>query len=78
MIMIKNWKYILGLVKVRQIWFVEKDRYGAASLYSLANFKTDLVRKGDNFEQKYLEGRYGAIPYLSAFDRFLTSQNATA
>ena len=23
-IMIKNWKYILELLKVRQIWFVEK------------------------------------------------------
>ena len=41
-------------------------------------FKTDLVRKGDNFEQKYLEGRFGAIPYLNAFDRFFNSQNATA
>ena len=66
------------LMRRDQIWFVEKDRYGAASLYCLADFKTDLVRKGDNFEQKYLEGRYGAIPYLSAFDRFLTPQNAVA
>ena len=47
-----------------QIWFTEKDRYGAATLYSLADFKTDKVRKGDNFERNYIEGRYGAVPYL--------------
>ncbi len=50
-----------------QIWFVEKDRYGAASLYSLGDFKTDKVRKEDNFEKNYLKGKYGAIPYLGGF-----------
>lgn len=47
-----------------QIWFTEKDRYGAGTLYSLSDFKTDKVRKGDNFERNYIEGRYGAVPYL--------------
>ncbi len=51
-----------------QIWFVKKDRYGASSLYSLAGFKTDQVRKSDNFREKYLEGRYGAVPYLNEYE----------
>lgn len=55
-----------------QIWFVEKDRYGAASLYSLGDFKTDKVRKEDNFEKNYLKGKYGAVPYLGDFKESLT------
>ena len=52
-----------------QIWFTEKDRYGASSLYSLADFKTDKVRKGEPFEKNYINGKYGAIPYLGDFDK---------
>ena len=54
-----------------QIWFTEKDRYGAVTLYSLGSFRTDTVRKSDDYERKYLEGRYGGIPYLGGFDRML-------
>ncbi len=52
-----------------QIWFTEKNHYGAAILYSLADFKTDKVRKDDNFEKNYIEGRYGAIPFLGDFNK---------
>ncbi len=52
-----------------QIWFVEKDHYGSANLYSLADFKTDTVRKADNYEKNYISGRYGAIPFLGDFDK---------
>lgn len=58
-----------GLFRRDQIWFVEKNRYGSAQLYSLASFKTDIVRKEDNFEKNYIAGRYGAIPYLGDFDK---------
>jgi AAA15 family ATPase/GTPase len=44
-----------------QIWFVEKDRKGGSHLYSLAEIK---VRNDASFEDDYIEGRYGAIPYL--------------
>ena len=60
-----------GLFRRDQIWFTEKDRYGATTLYSLADFKTNVVRKADNYEDKYLQGRYGALPYLNDFDEFL-------
>lgn len=65
-----------GLFRRDQIWFTEKDRYGAATLYSLADFQTDTVRKADNFERGYLQGRYGALPYLGDPAALPTSQPA--
>ncbi|MFZ1632141.1 MAG: AAA family ATPase, partial [Anaerolineae bacterium] len=44
-----------------QIWFTEKDRYGATHLYSLAEFR---VRNDASFGRDYVRGRYGAIPFL--------------
>lgn len=58
-----------GLFRRDQIWFTEKDRYGAASLYSLADFKTDAVRKEENFEKNYIKGKYGAIPFLGGWEQ---------
>ena len=49
------------LLRRDQIWFVEKDRYGASHLYSLAELK---VRNDASFERDYITGRYGAIPFL--------------
>lgn len=45
-----------------RIWFVEKDQQGASHLYSLAEFK---VRNDKDYERGYIQGRYGAVPYLS-------------
>lgn len=57
-----------GLFRRDQIWFVEKDRYGAAVLYPLSSFKTNEgARKTDNFEENYIMGRYGGVPILSDF-----------
>lgn len=61
------------LLRRDQIWFVEKDRYGAASLFSLSDFKSDKVRKNDNYEEKYIRGEYGAIPYLQRFSKKVKS-----
>jgi uncharacterized protein len=44
-----------------QIWFAEKNRYGATDLYSLAEYK---VRNDASFESDYIKGKYGAIPYV--------------
>ncbi len=49
-----------------QIWFAEKDRQGATHLASLADYR---VRSDAAFEKQYLEGRYGAIPFLGGLDR---------
>jgi hypothetical protein len=44
-----------------QIWFTEKNKFGATDLYSLAEYK---VRNDASFEKDYISGKYGAIPYL--------------
>ncbi len=44
-----------------QIWFTEKDNEGASKLYPLTDYKP---RKSENLERGYLQGRYGAIPFL--------------
>jgi len=48
-----------------QIWLTEKNKYGATDLYSLAELKN--VRKKEDFEAQYIQGKYGAIPYLGEF-----------
>lgn len=49
-----------------QIWLTEKDQYGATTIYSLAQFKN--VRKQEDFAKQYIQGKYGAIPYLGKFE----------
>lgn len=44
-----------------QIWFTEKDSEGASHLYPLSDFKP---RKNENLERGYLQGRYGAVPFI--------------
>jgi uncharacterized protein len=51
-----------------QIWFTEKDRYGATALYSLAEYK---VRNDASFESDYIKGKYGAIPYIQVAESFI-------
>lgn len=44
-----------------EIWFVEKNKIGATEMYALSEFKehhTKDIRRG------YLQGRYGAIPFM--------------
>ena len=55
-----------NLFRRDQIWLTDKDKYGSTDLFSLAQFKN--VRKGEDFEKKYLQGKYGAIPYLEDFE----------
>ena len=51
-----------------QIYFTEKNpKTGASDLYSLDDFEKP-VRKDENIRKKYLQGRYGAIPYVHAED----------
>ena len=54
-----------------QIWFAEKDRQGATHLASLAEYR---VRSDAAFEKQYLEGRYGAIPFLGDLSRLPWAQ----
>lgn len=52
-----------------QIWFVDKNQFGASELVSLGDFKTDTVRNKSAFAKNYLEGKYGAIPYFEIDDK---------
>lgn len=45
-----------------EVFFVEKDRTGASSIFSLADFP---ARRDQNYAHRYLEGRYGAIPTVA-------------
>jgi uncharacterized protein len=49
-----------------QVYFVEKDKYGASDLYSLVEYNENgkKIRKDRSFEKDYIQGRYGAIPYV--------------
>ena len=52
----------LDLFRRDQIWFTEKDdKTGATDLYALDDFS---VRKTENIQKGYLNGRYGAIPFI--------------
>lgn len=46
-----------------QVWFTEKKADGATVLYPLTDFSP---RKAENLERGYLQGRYGAIPFLES------------
>ena len=52
-----------------QIWFVEKNQFGASELLSLGDFKTDTVRNKSAFDKNYIQGKYGAIPYFEIDDK---------
>jgi AAA15 family ATPase/GTPase len=45
-----------------QVWLTEKNRSGATVVYPLTDYKP---RKHENLERGYLQGRYGAIPFLA-------------
>ena len=50
-----------------EIWFVAKGNEQNSKLYSLVEFKNpdgSSVRKDAKFDKQYLEGKYGANPYL--------------
>jgi hypothetical protein len=49
------------LLRRDQVWLTEKDAEGATRLYPLTDYKP---RKEENLERGYLQGRYGAIPFL--------------
>lgn len=57
-----------------QIYFTEKDQYGATCLYSLVEYQEengDKVRKDRSFEKDYIQGRYGAIPFIGDLSKLV-------
>jgi uncharacterized protein len=58
------------LLRRDQIDFVEKDKYGASHLYTLVEIKG--VRNDASFAKDYIQGKYGAIPFLRDFTHLMT------
>jgi AAA15 family ATPase/GTPase len=50
-----------------QVFLTEKSDEGASVVYPLTDYKP---RKSENLERGYLQGRYGAIPFLGGFAEF--------
>lgn len=58
------------LLRPDQVYFTEKGKIGGTELFSLASFKS--IRASEpNIEKKYLEGRFGAVPYLEDYDNIM-------
>ena len=68
-----------SILRRDQFWFVEKDKYGRSSLFSLGSFPA--VRKDDSWDKEYSHGRYGGIPIIhdlaQEMEYTLSNQNET-
>lgn len=56
-----------GVFRRDEIWFCAKNPFGASKLYSLASFRKEdgtMIRNDEAYGKRYLEGRYGADPYI--------------
>jgi AAA15 family ATPase/GTPase len=58
-----------------QIWLCEKDRSGATCIYPLTDIS---VRRTDNIEKGYLQGRFGAVPFWGGDGELLTNDATDA
>ena len=56
-----------GVLRRDQIWFTEKGSDASSHLFALSDFKP---RRQENLQNGYLQGRYGAIPFINP-DAFL-------
>lgn len=45
-----------------EVWFTEKRDDGSTRLGALAEFAGERVRRSQNLESRYLDGRFGALP----------------
>jgi energy-coupling factor transporter ATP-binding protein EcfA2 len=53
------------LLRRDEVWFAEKDQTAATRLYSLLDFK---VRNDLEIRKHYLQGRFGAVPFLGSLE----------
>ncbi len=63
------------LLRRDEIWFAEKDRSSATRLYSLTDFR---ARNDSKISDHYLQGRFGAVPFLGDLNRLHEKENRTA
>lgn len=74
---------LLNYLKFRrdQIYFMEKNKWESSELFSLSDFKyknadgeESSERWDSDKEKRYIEGRYGAIPFLGGFKHFMRKE----
>jgi AAA15 family ATPase/GTPase len=60
-----------------QIWFTEKNKFGEVELYALSDIKLNdtKVRNDENYQKNYIQGKYGAIPYIGDFQNLLVKKD---
>jgi AAA15 family ATPase/GTPase len=51
-----------------QIWFVDRNKFGASELYSLSDFDASVVRSTSDFRKKYLANSFGAAETINITD----------
>ncbi len=56
------------LLRRDQIYFIEKDNYGASKAISLVEYKP---RKDTQYDKNYLDGKYGAIPFIEDLENLI-------
>jgi hypothetical protein len=50
------------------IWFTEKNiEDGSTDLYSLTDFKSDVIRNTSSIYNAYKRGQLGAVPYFESY-----------
>ncbi len=54
-----------------QIWFVEKDQFGASELFSLSEFSSKTVRGNSAIDKKYLNNEFGAAETMEITDNLI-------
>ncbi len=63
------------LLRRDEIWFAEKDQTSSTRLYSLTDFKE---RNDSKISDHYLQGRFGAVPFLGDLDRLHEKEDQTS
>ena len=60
-----------GLFRRDQVWFTQKDNFGATEAYSLAEYR---VRGSSPFERDYLQGKFGATPIIGDMETIFKAE----
>ena len=54
-------------IRKDQVWFTEKDQYGASEIFSLSDFED--VREDSLFAKWYLNNKFGGVPSLQSLEK---------
>ena len=54
-------------IRKDQVWFTEKDQYGASEMFSLSDFED--VREDSLFAKWYLNNKFGGVPSLQSLEK---------